>query len=509
MSIAAWVGIALALYSLFMLAIGYVAWQRTRATPVDYFLGGRTVGAFAMIMTIAATYHSVFYFFGVAGYHYLHGFPTAPAILTMGTTMALSIWLFLPRFYLAGRAFGYITPGDYLADYYRSEPLRLVVALMTVVYMIPYLAIQPIGIAAGLESLTGGAIPYALGAFLFLLVMMLYTAFGGFRAVVWTDVVQGLIFFALAWAVGLWFLLRVGGGDLGGVFAKIAADFPRNMTVPGGAGVASWIWIFNFWLIFGLANGVQPQIWQRGYAMRSFRLFPVILVGLPIFSILGQYPNILSGLTGRAYVQGVTNPDTLVPYTLAQFAPGFGVVAMVAAIAASMSTVDSLLLTASSVVTRDLYERFLNRRAGPQALTRFSQAVVVALSMVAFLVSLTRPGLIIAFAAITWTGFAMLIPVVLGSFFWPRGNTAGALAGLIGGNVVDLALLASVWPRQEVAGVHFGLYGIATCTLLYVAVSLLTQPLPREHVERFHTLFRRVYAAGPEAARVPHPVAGD
>jgi len=485
---------AFIVYGVVVLGLGYLAFRLTRSTPVDYFLGGRAVGAIAMIFTLSATYHSAFYFFGLPGAHFLHGFPVAPAGLAMATAMVLSVWLFLPRFNLLGRAFGYITPADYLADYYRSEAIRLLVALMTVLYLVPYLSIQTIGISVGLESLTQGAIPYGWGAFVFLLLVMLYVLFGGFRAVVWTDVLQGIVFAVLAWVVGLWFLLDVAEGDLGRAFAAVAERAPENLNTPGGTGKASYRWIFNFWLIFGLAAAVHPQIWQRGYAVASLRLFPVILIGLPILAVLGQLPHIVSGVVGKAFVEGVPSADALVPHAMGMMAGGLGVVVMVAAFAAAMSTSDSVMLSASSSVTEDLYRKFVNQRASDRSLARIGKAFVVVFAVVAFLVALTRPGLIIAFTRLTSTGFAMLIPIVLGSFHWPRGNGAGALAGLLGGNLVDLVLLAHVWPSQDFLGWHFGLFGIATCTVLYVVVSLSTRPLPREHLDRFHGLFRKAYA---------------
>lgn len=495
---------AVIVYSMVLLAFGYVAFRLTRSTPVDYFLAGRKVGGLAIIFSTAATYHSVFYFYGLPGFHFMHGFPIAPAAIGMATAMVVSIWLFLPRFSLVGRAFGYITPADYLADYYQSKAVRLIVGLMTVLYLVPYLSIQTIGISVGLESLTGGAIPYAWGALLFLTIMMTYVLFGGFRAVVWTDVLQGIVFLVLAWVVGLWFLFAVADGDLGGAFSAVVEKAPENMNTPGGAGEASYQWIFNFWLIFGLAAGVHPQIWQRGYAVASFRLFPLILVGLPILVILGHFPILISGVVGRGFVEGVPSADALVPHATAMMAGGLGVVVMVAAFAASMSTSDSLMLSASSAVTEDLYRKFIDRNASDRRLTRIGQVFVVVFAIVAFLVALTRPGLIIAFTRLTSTGFAMLIPIVLGSFHWPRGTRAGALAGLIGGNVVDLALLAHVWPSQNFLGWHFGLYGIATCTVLYIGVSLVTRPLPPAHLERFHKLFREAYGRPALLAGLSH-----
>lgn len=485
--------IALIGYGVVLLGLGYLAFRLTGSTPVDYFLGGRTVGAFAMIFTLSATYHSAFYFFGLPGFHFLHGFPVAPAAIGMSVAMVLSTWLFLPRFNLVGRAFGYITPADYLSDYYQSKVMRLVVGLMTVLYLVPYLSIQTIGISVGLESLTQGAIPYGWGAFVFLVVVMTYVLFGGFRAVVWTDVLQGIIFAVLAWVVGLWFLIDVAQGDLGGAFSAVAEKAPENMNTPGGTGQASYQWIFNFWLIFGLAAAVHPQLWQRGYAAASFRLFPIILIGVPILAVLGQLPHVISGVVGKGFVEGVPSPDALVPHAMGMMAGGLGVVVMIAAFAAAMSTSDSVMLSASSALTEDLYRKFVDKSASDRALARIGQAFVVAFAVVAFWVALAKPGLIIGFTRLTSTGFAMLIPIVLGSFHWPRGNRAGALAGLIGGNIVDLVLVVYVWPSQTFLGWHFGLYGIATCTILYVVVSQLTQPLPDGHLERFHELFRKAY----------------
>lgn len=493
MSIPAIAVISIIVYSGLVLLMGYWGWRGTKPSPEDYFLAGRTIGTVAMILTVSATYHSVFYFFGVPGYHYYHGFPAAPAVVGFGAMMVVSMWLFLPRFYLAGKAFNYITPADYLADYYQSSTLRVVVGLMTLFYMVPYLSIQTIGVAVGFESITQGAIPYTLGASIFLLVIMTYVLIGGFRAVVWTDVVQGLIFSVLAWVIALWFLFYLGNGSLSEALRIIGERYPANLHIPGGAGTFTFQEIFNFMLLFGLAAGLQPQIWMRGYAAKSIRLFPVLVAGLAVLAVLGQLANLLTGVSGRAFAGvEVANPDAMIATVLGQHAPIFGVVVLLAAVAASMSTTDSLMLAASASLTRDLYQHF-RRNVSERELYNTGRIFIVCFAVISFLVSLTRPGFIIAFSQITWTGFALLIPLVLGSFHWKRGTTQGAVAGLIAGNIVDLVILLSVWPSQSLFGWHFGIYGIVVCTIVYVVVSLLTQPMPASHLERFHRLYRRAY----------------
>jgi len=176
-------------YLLITIVLGAVANRRLTVDLEDFLLYGRKAGFVVLYLTVVATYHSAFAFLGSGGFFYTHGIGFWAAgtwtVLVGAITYVLG-----SRIWALGKAFKYITPADMLADFYESEAVRVLVAVISVLFTILYIQVQAQGLGYIISVASGEKIPFWAGTLILLVVAAGYLVAGGLRAVYWTDVVQ-------------------------------------------------------------------------------------------------------------------------------------------------------------------------------------------------------------------------------------------------------------------------------------------------------------------------------
>ena len=345
---------AILFYFLLILIVGLLSHRGSKKTAEDYFLGGRNLGPFLLFCTMAATNFSAFTIFGFSGAGYRTGYAFYP-IMSFGTGfMALSFSFIGRRVYELGKEKGYMTPSELIGRHYQSRTLQLLVFLVMVIFTLPYIAIQPISAGYMLESLLG--IPYFIGGTLVMAVIVLYVFLGGFRGVVWTDAVQGIMMVALMFLALL--ILAAPHGGL--VQANLAAfqSHPELFSRPGTHNafpVSIW---FSYMLLWLLCDPMFPQLFQRFFVGKTFRSLQMTMLAYPaITGFLFLLP-VTIGVIGHLSLPGLSGKETdkILPLLLARHADDWlGALILTAGLAALMSTLDSQLLTLSSMFTRDVF----------------------------------------------------------------------------------------------------------------------------------------------------------
>ncbi len=500
MSVTAAIILVTAVYSAVCLWIGYLGWRRTRLTPVDYFLAGRSLGTFVLALTFIATYASLWTFYGAVGANYRLGPSFMSAMITWNLIWPLMIWVMGTRLWVLGQRFGCITPSDLFAEYYQSEAIRVLTSVVGIIALIPYMSIQLLGGGLAFEAATGKAIPFWVGALFMAAVMMVYTFVGGLRAVAWTDVLQGIFFLGVMLALSVWILGLPEGGN---AFRASAAVNPKLFD-PTNFGWGQWLGFVCTW---GLSP-LLPHLMQRCFMARSARVITRTAASLAILSPWVQtVPVMIVGVAAVSILPGLKGGDTdaVIPLLLAKYAPYVGAVVVAGAWAAGMSTLDSQLLSASSLVTRDLY-RYVRPRADEKEEARVGQLFVAVVTVIMYLFVLTRPGFIVvlgtAGAGIAIAGY--LFPAI-GVLFWPRAGRVAALGGLLAGGLAAFLTFAA-W--RFPLGLHNTLWGLLVGAVVFLVLAYTTPPLPYAQQARFHGLLAEAIAGGrkaggPEAATVP------
>ncbi len=474
------IGFTFAAYIIAMLAIGLYAYRRTH-NLADYLLGGRRIGPWVTALSASASDMSGWLLLGLPGYAYAAGFEA----FWIALGLLVGTWL---NWRLVARRLRHFTAicdnaltlSDFLERRFadRSHMLRLVSALFILLFFTFYTSS---GLVAGgrlFEAVFG--MDYTWAVICGAAIIVLYTFLGGFLAVCWTDLVQGLLMLGALLIAPLAAIQANGGwaATQGAMQTSNPQLLDSLSSVNGDAiGLLGLISL----LAWGLGYFGQPHILARFMAIRSVQaLVPArrIAVGWVFLSLTGA---LLVGFAGIGYLEptleGAETEKVFMHLVGALFHPLLAGILLAAILAAVMSTADSQLLVASGAFTEDIYKELLGRRADPNELVWVGRVAVAIIALIALLLALRPDSKVLDLVAYAWAGFgAAFGPTLLFALFWMRMTRNGALAGiLVGGGTVIL------WKQLE--GGIFDLYeivpGFALSCLAIIIFSLLDH---RNHV---------------------------
>jgi SSS family solute:Na+ symporter len=426
----------LTVYFLIVLMIGYLTRTHWKSSPSNYFLADRRLGTVILLATMTATNFSAFTVFGTSGAGYRDGYGFFP-IMAFGTGfMALSFWVIGRKVWRIGHERGIITPPELVKSLYNSPALGFLFALVMITFTVPYLALQPMAAGYALHELVG--LPYFPGCVLVTAVIVLYTLHGGIRAVAWTDLFQGLLMLIMLVAV-----LAVIAGHHGGIAAanqQVMALKPALFSRPGGSGhYTLGIW-FSYMALWFLCDPMFPQLFQRFFAAKSEQSISRMMLLYPLVCTVVFLPPIAVGVMGHLSFPELAGKqaDRILPLVVNAVAGDF-MAAMVTAgaLAALMSTMDSQLLTLSSIFTRDLLPILWK----PSTRTSIPGRIfVIGLSIAGLALAYRPPATMIEIATETFTGLAVLFPTVLFGLYWKRVYFAPAILSILVGETTLILL---------------------------------------------------------------------
>ena len=475
----------LLLYLVIMIVVGLVCY-RYMNTLDDYVLGGRRLGPWVSAISERASGESAWFLLGLPGAAYGLGlteywsvFGIAGGILASWTFIAIPLRRETARM-------GAITLPDYFEMRFgdRTRLLRIVSMIVILFFYTGYVAAQLHGAGKILNATFG--IPPAWGIVIGAAVVVFYTLMGGFLAVAWTDLFQGLLMTFVAVALPLVGLVAVGGP--GALVERLAVRGPDFLTMSGGqVGAGFFLGVAVGGLSWGLGYLGQPHLLTRYMAIRKTSELPkggLIAMGWTLLSYWGA-PMI--GLVGVAVLgPDLADPEQVMPLLAKALMPGWMAGLMIAgATAAMMSTADSQLLVATSTLIEDIYVRMFRPTCSPGRLVLLSRLATIAIAAVAFLLAysaLRGSALIDTMVAYAWTGLgASFGPPLLFSLWWRRTTWAGALAGMVGGMTATV-----VWQNNATLGALLDIKAAAVLisATLVLLVSLGTTAHPEAAVAR-------------------------
>jgi len=474
----------IAVYLAFTVLVGIASNQRLSLDVEDFFLYGRKAGFVVLYLTVVATYHSAFAFLGSGGFFYTHGI----GFWESGTwtiLTGLTTWVLGSRIWAIGKKFGYITPADMLADFYESEWVRVVAALVSVVFTILYIQVQAQGLGYIINVATGNRISFETGTLILLVVAAGYLMAGGIRAVYWTDVLQGAWMYVALWVGGLVLAYELFGGPLE-LWREVAARRPDLLSLPGPHGFFRPGMWFGMSVVLSFGVVFQPHIMMRYYSAISGRTLKWLGATTPIYLLTIYIPAALVGLGGAVAMPDLAVPDRIFPELLFRYSPAWltGLV-LAGATAAAMSTLDSILHSNMTVLTRDVYQRYIVRDATPRHYINVGRVIVVGLLFIGYQLSTTSAQFLVVLVALSGAGALQLMPAVLGVCFPTRRpfTRAGVLCG-IGMGLATLYVTLIIVPHP--LGMHAGIWSVLANALVTIVVSRVTPPPSAATVRRIH-----------------------
>jgi SSS family solute:Na+ symporter len=427
--------IIMTIYLLATIGIGWLGYRYTADTPAEYFLAGRTLGRIVFPLTVFATLMSAFIFLGSAGFGYIHGFAWF-AMIGVEVVAGIPLALVGHKAWKRAQANEYVTPTEFLGDAFDSDTVKLLVVTVQFTWAIPYLAIQATGGGLLFETISNGIIPFWAGALVVTLVTGVYLSLGGLRGVAWSDVLQGLVLVILLATAFIYLLPAIDPvvltHDIAGTTGHLTPAGATDFFTPK-------VWV-SFLAMNTLAVISYPQMFQRFFAAEDERAFRALLVSWPVMALVAALVPVLLGVWGAELVPGLANPDTVIAALLKQFAPPWIVgIIMGGALAAMMSTADSLTLTLSSLVTYDIYRDHINSDASERGVTWVARVTIGVLLAAGYLLALPRLGTIVELAVYFIQGNALLMPVFLAALYWKRATAGGAFTAVVLGQGYFLA----------------------------------------------------------------------
>jgi len=419
----------LVMYFLTVLVIGFVARTRWKSSPESYFLADRRLGTFVLLGTMIATNFSAFTVFGTSGAGYRDGYAFFP-IMGFGTGfMAITFWILGRRIWHLGQERGAVTPPEMIRAIYGSPVLSFVFAAVMIVFTLPYLALQPMAAGYALEELVG--LPYFKGCILVTGIIVLYTLRGGLRAVAWTDLFQGALMSVLL-GISLILVARYHGGFIVANRTLMATD-PELFSRPGGLGTYTLTIWFSFMMLWFFCDPMFPQLFQRFFSAHSENNIARMMLFYPLICTVIFFIPIALGVLGHLAFPGLTGKqaDRILPMVINLVSGDLmSALTIACGLAALMSTMDSQLLTLSSIFTQDVIPLVTGKHAKGQILGR---AFVVFLSLAGLALAYRPPATILSIATQTFTGLAVLFPTVIFGLYFKKVHSLPALLSIIFG----------------------------------------------------------------------------
>jgi Na+/proline symporter len=472
--------VALLLYLGVLAVIAEVARRARRdRSPADHFLAGRELGVFVLFLTLYATAYSGNSLLGYPGEAYRRGFSWI-----MATGFMLSIVVvfhaLVPRLRQVAVRKGFVTPGDWIRHRFAAEPagraLLLAVSVLMLIALANFLFAQLKAMGLMAEQVTAGIVSYEWGVVILAAMVLAYENLGGMRAVAWTDAAQAILMMLGLTALFGWLLAEVGG--LGSLTRAIVELRPVAAAVPDAREKANW---FSTILLLGLASVVYPQAIQRIYAARSSR---ALRRSMALMSFMPLTTTLVVTMIGLAAIPrladlGEVEADGVMPLLLGQwaelgpFATTMAVLVFVGALAAIMSTADSVLLSLGSMAAEDLLGR---SRRDPNTTALGKRIAVGAMVAMAALAMVAREITLWGLIELKMELLIQCVPVFLVAIHW-RGFRAGpGLAGVLLGSAV--AIGGALLGIKRVGGIHVGVIGLVVNAAVALLFSL-RRPAPR------------------------------
>lgn len=485
--------LAIVLYMIAMLVIGWYAYKRT-ASLNDYMLGGRGLGPVVTALSAGAADMSGWLLMGLPGAIYVTGL--VEAWLAIGLTIGAYLnWYFVaPRLRVYTQvASDSITIPSFLDNRLRDKTkmIRIASGIIILVFFTFY-------VSSGMVS--GGKFfdssfdyDYHTGLLIVAGVVVAYTLFGGFLAVSYTDFIQGLTMFLALISVPLFGLFKTGG--ISATIDSIKEVNPENLTLFASTATVAGVISLLAW---GLGYFGQPHIIVRFMAISSVKETTSarrIGIGWMILSLAGA---IATALVGIAYIQ--QNPETAPQLTDSEtifilmgqilFHPFVAGVMLAAILAAIMSTISSQLIVTSSALVEDIYKALFNKTATDEHYVFLGRMAVLLVSVVAAVLAWNPNNSILDLVGFAWAGFgAAFGPIILLALYWRKLTNYGALIGMVSGAVV-----AFVWGKVEsLSSLLYEIVpGFTVCLLVAVIVSLVTYKEDKEVQAEFNEMLRLV-----------------
>ncbi len=417
------------------LLAGFGIWSRKEThTLSGFFLAGKKLPGWVVAFSTNATGESGWLLLGLTGMGYAVGAKAYWVVVGEIIGIAASWWIISRRLKRLGDESHAITVPDVLSAKFQDNwhLVRGIAVVIILTMVATYVAAQMVASGKALSTFIG--MDYSTAVIAGAIVIIGYTFIGGYKAVSYTDVLQGILMLAGLVVVPLAAIAAAGGW--GAVLDNVAAQDPSltSMFAFTNDGAAGWIAVIGF-IGIGLPFLGVPQLLIRYMSARDDEeLVKARRISVTVLLIF-TFGAVTAGIAGRALFPGLEDTETIFPVLSNElFPPLITGVLLVVVLSAIMSTVDSLLLLASSAVVRDTMQHILGSPKSDAELSTIGKWVTILIGVFGITFALMETPLIFWFVLFAWSGLGAAFGPVTVCLLYDRKTTRqGVIAGMLGG----------------------------------------------------------------------------
>ncbi len=466
--------VILILYLIMLLGIGFWSAKYSSEGSSEYFLGGRRLGPWVISMSEKASESSGFMTAGLPGEAYSSGI--SAVWNAVSSVFSIINWIFFAKpIRRLSEILNSLTVPDFLSARYKDDSniMRIISIVVMTVFQTVYICAQFVAFGVLFEVVLG--IDFSIGVIAGGIITILYTVVGGFFAVTVTDFIQGLLMASAFVVLPIAGILKIGGfNELGYTLTEaMGSDFLKPffgspvLTLVGIVAIISYLFI-------GVGFNGAPHVLIRYMALRNTRDVKMIaLIGI-VWMMVAYYGAVFIGLAGLSLFPGIENPEQIFPLMAMELLPWWlaGII-IAAALSALMSSIDSMLLIASSSISEDLWNKvFYKGKLSDKKTILVSQISTIVLGVISIIIALNPLDSVFWLAVFAWAGLATCFgPPIILSLFWKNVTKWGAISGMIVGPMVTI-----IWYFWSPIDIYEGGPAFLAALATIIIVSLFTKP---------------------------------
>lgn len=468
----------------FLVALLGVFLGRNKAKDMEgWLVNSRKMGSFLVWFLLGSEIYTAFTFEGLAGYAYKNGSAAFYNVALNDVAYAIG-FLVLPTIWIIGKRFGYVTQSDFVAGRYQSKGLGVFIAFTSAVIMIAYIDLNITGLQAVIKVIGHGTINSTWADILAFVVLALAVFFGGIRGNAWQAVIKDILMF-LAIAV-LFVVIPIHYfGSFGSMYGEFVKKIPSHLVLPGVSKHLGVTWLITTVLLNGIGQWMWPQWFGVAFTAKNPRTLKLQAVFMPFYQLvkvavitIGFAAVIILGTSKH-----INGNNVIMMLAVKTFPVWFVILFTVAAMLSAVIPAGPIIMTSSGLIAKNVIQA-LRPQTSEKSVYTMTRALVFPLTIIALILTLAAPSLIVSILLVAYDFISQLFPaVIVGGLFWKRATKQGVLAGILTGWVMVAALVLG--KHDPISGMNAGFVALLANLIVFVLVSLITQPVSNEYLSRF------------------------
>jgi SSS family solute:Na+ symporter len=458
--------------------LGVCAGRRKKMDLEMWTVGGRRFGVILIWLLTAGEIYTTFTFLGASGWAYSRGAP-AFYILIYGTLAYTISFFILPTLWRIGKKYSLHTQPDYFIHRYNNRYLGVFVAIVGVIFIVPYLQLQLKGLGLIVTEASNRTIGFEAAVLISFFLTTLFVFTSGIRGSAWVSVVKDIMMILAVAIVGIGVPYIYFGG-IGPMFRALAAQHPNHLVFPGATASMDALWVMSTVLLTGAGFYMWPSIFATVFSAKNAETIKRNAIIMPLY----QLPILLVfmvGFTALLVVPGLKDGDfaflTLVNRTYPPWFMGF--VGAAGAVTA-MVPASVLVLFGSMLVAKNVYQTGFHPKASEESVLFVSRIMIVVIMGTSLGFAIFMPNALVELLLIGYNGVSQFCPGVLLGLFWKRINATAVFSGMIAG--LGLVLFLVFGKHDPCMGLNAGFVALVANFAVAILVTFLFAPAQAEEM---------------------------